>query len=98
MASLDEISLAIGRLEARSEHQERATQQIARGVTEISNGVRDLQEVVKDVVTDVGVMKPHVQHYAGVRRFAGIVVSGVAGCSAALGAVAAKAAEKLGWT
>lgn len=85
MSSLDDISFKLGELSegmkmlaARAEEQDLAADEIKTALGEIKTRLKPLVE-------DVAAMKPHVQHYQKVRRYAASVVAGIVTVSGVVG-------------
>lgn len=94
MGKLDEISRALGRLEASVETLVKQAEKHDEHTEQIKANLGALTRTVEPIAASVKAMEPHVAHYAQVRRFGGWVV-GVVTPAVALGvSLAARWVEK----
>jgi hypothetical protein len=94
MSSLDEISFTLGSMSSDIKTLLERDAKRERQMTDVQASLGEVKTRMKPIAEDVKFMKPHVRHYAGVRRFAAFVVTGVATASAAVGGFATHFIEK----
>jgi hypothetical protein len=101
MGRLDEVSAAIGALQADvatllrlSERQDTTTDWQNDRLEMVAADVRDLRAQGQATAKEVADMRPHVEHYATVRKFLALIGTALLAAGSAAGAGVVKLVDK----
>lgn len=94
MASLDEISFKLGELSNAVGTLARQSEERSRVIEDIKTNVGEIKTRMKPLTDEVAKMKPHVAHYAGVRRFGAVILTGLVSIAAGAGSFLTHYVEK----